>query len=237
MLPKTRFNNEESACNATLLATALSQGRRARVTAAMSLNDELSNLFATFAALMEIKAKAPQGASPFPRSAGFSGFAPRRSHRLRKRNTERHRGPRRLQLPHHHRLRQHRPQRRLRPSRRQRAGGALAVAGNPGWGPRLSPALEQRNITSMEDLSKPSTAARWRPQRHCEKKIQSIKEGIALRSQAAQRMGIGEALPIAEDWFARLRQRTREAGIAASAPRRELIARRPDLRAQDPPHR
>ncbi len=55
-----------------------------------------------------------------------------------------------------------------------------------------------------------------------QKKIDSIKQGIALRSQAAQRMGIGEALPIAQGLLERLRglKQVKQGEIAGSLRRR-----------------
>src|SRR6185312_7244640 len=55
-----------------------------------------------------------------------------------------------------------------------------------------------------------------------EKKIAAIKEGIALRAQAAQRMGIVDALPIAQSLVERLRSlpQVRQAEVAGSLRRR-----------------
>lgn len=102
--------------------------------------------------------------------------------------------------------------------------GLLDLLQIPGMGPKtISLLWKQRNITSIVDLTKAIDSGALAGLKGIgEKKIASIKEGIAMRSQASQRMGIGEALPIAQEFVQRLRQMkaVAQAEIAGSLRRR-----------------
>ena len=94
----------------------------------------------------------------------------------------------------------------------------------PGLGPKTIALLwKERNILGLEDLVKAIDSGTLAGLKGIgEKKIQSIREGIALRSQAAERMGIGDAMPLAERLVQRLRQMVpvAQAQIAGSLRRR-----------------
>ena len=102
--------------------------------------------------------------------------------------------------------------------------GLLPLLEIPGLGPKtIALFWKERNITSLEELVKAIDEGTLAGLKGIgEKKITSIKEGIAIRSQAAQRMGIGEALPIAEGLVGRLRtiKAVKQAEIAGSLRRR-----------------
>ena len=103
-------------------------------------------------------------------------------------------------------------------------GGLIPLLEIPGLGPKtLSLLWKQRGVTNLEELVKAIDSGALAGLKGIgEKKIQSIKEGIALRSQAAQRMGIGEALPIAAGLVDRLRamKDVKQAEVAGSLRRR-----------------
>ncbi|MGH7177706.1 MAG: DNA polymerase/3'-5' exonuclease PolX [Tepidisphaeraceae bacterium] len=102
--------------------------------------------------------------------------------------------------------------------------GLLPMLGIPSLGPKTIALLwKERKITSIEELVKAIDAGKLDGLKGIgDKKIQSIKEGIAMRSQAAQRMGIAEALPIAQSLLERLRKlkQVQDAEIAGSLRRR-----------------
>jgi DNA polymerase (family 10) len=85
--------------------------------------------------------------------------------------------------------------------------GLLPMLDIPGMGPKTIALLwSSRGITSIEELIKAIDEGKLAGLKGIgEKKIQSIKQGIAMRAQAAERRGIGEALPIAEALVERLR--------------------------------
>jgi DNA polymerase (family 10) len=85
--------------------------------------------------------------------------------------------------------------------------GLLPMLDIPGLGPKTIALLwKQRGITNIEELVKAIDENKLAGLKGIgEKKIQSIKQGIAMRAQAAERRGIGDALPIAEALVARLR--------------------------------
>ena len=84
--------------------------------------------------------------------------------------------------------------------------GLLPMLDIPGLGPKtISMLWKQRGVTNIEDLVKAIDENKLAGLKGIgEKKIQSIKQGIAMRAQAAERRGIGDALPIAEALVARL---------------------------------
>ena len=85
--------------------------------------------------------------------------------------------------------------------------GLLPMLDIPGLGPKTIALLwKERAITNIEELVKAIDDNKLAGLKGIgEKKIQSIKQGIAMRAQAAERRGIGDALPIAEALVARLR--------------------------------
>jgi DNA polymerase (family 10) len=83
---------------------------------------------------------------------------------------------------------------------------------------------KERKITSIDELIKAIESGALEGLKGVgEKKLQSIKEGIAMREQAAKRMGIGEALPIARQLLERVRELKpiKQAEIAGSLRRRK----------------
>lgn len=85
--------------------------------------------------------------------------------------------------------------------------GLLPLLAIPGFGPKTIAVLwKQRKVESLEDLIKAIEAGKLADIKGLgEKKIESIRAGIAMRAQAAARMGIAEALPIAQSLVERLR--------------------------------
>jgi DNA polymerase (family 10) len=94
----------------------------------------------------------------------------------------------------------------------------------PGLGPKTIALLwKQRGVTNLEELVKAiDTGALAGIKGIGEKKIESIKQGIALRAQASGRMGIVDAMPIARSLVERLRamKQVKQAEIAGSLRRR-----------------
>jgi DNA polymerase (family 10) len=106
--------------------------------------------------------------------------------------------------------------------------GLLPMLDIPGLGPKTIALLwKERGITNIEELVKAIDENKLAGLKGIgEKKIQSIKQGIAMRAQAAERRGIGDALPIAQALVDRLRAipHVRHAQIAGSLRRgRETI--------------
>jgi DNA polymerase (family 10) len=102
--------------------------------------------------------------------------------------------------------------------------GLLPMLEIPGLGPKTIALLwKERNITTVEELVKAIDEGKLAGLKGIgEKKIESIKQGIALRSQAKGRMGIVEALPIAQSMVERLREikQVKAVEIAGSLRRR-----------------
>ena len=106
--------------------------------------------------------------------------------------------------------------------------GLIPLLAIPGLGPKTIGMLwRERGVTDMEGLVKLLDAGGMAGLKGIgEKKIETIKQGIAMRSQAAGRKGIVEALPIAEALVERLRalKPVKQAEIAGSLRRgRETI--------------
>jgi DNA polymerase (family 10) len=83
---------------------------------------------------------------------------------------------------------------------------------------------KERNITNIAELVKAIDEGKLEGLKGIgEKKIEAIKQGIAMRSQAAQRMRLGEAWPIAEVLLMRLRDlpQVKQAEVAGSLRRRK----------------
>jgi DNA polymerase (family X) len=102
--------------------------------------------------------------------------------------------------------------------------GLLPMLEIPGLGPKTIALLwKQRKVTTLEELIKAIDEGKLEGLKGIgEKKIESIKQGIALRSQAAGRMGIVDAMPIAESLVHRLREikQVKTAEVAGSLRRR-----------------
>jgi DNA polymerase (family 10) len=102
--------------------------------------------------------------------------------------------------------------------------GLLPLLQIPGLGPKtISLFWKQRGVTNLEELVKAINEGKLEGLKGVgEKKIASIKQGIEFLSQSKGRMGIGEALPIAEALVARLREmkQVKQAEIAGSLRRR-----------------
>ncbi len=79
-------------------------------------------------------------------------------------------------------------------------GGLLPLLGIPGLGPKtINLFWKSRGITNLEELVKALDDGSLKGLKGIgDKKLETIKQGIALRSSAAGRLGIVEALPIAE---------------------------------------
>lgn len=107
-------------------------------------------------------------------------------------------------------------------------GGLLPLLEIPGLGPKtISLFWKQRKITNLEELVRALADGSLDGLKGMgEKKLESIRQGIAFLSQSAGRMGIGDALPIAAALVARLRgmEEVKQAEIAGSLRRgRETI--------------
>jgi DNA polymerase (family X) len=102
--------------------------------------------------------------------------------------------------------------------------GLIPMLEIPGLGPKtIALFWKERGVTTLEQLVKAIDDGKLAGIKGVgEKKIESIKQGIALRSQAKGRMGIVDALPIAESLVQRLREMkmVKNAEIAGSLRRR-----------------
>ncbi len=106
--------------------------------------------------------------------------------------------------------------------------GLIPLLEIPGLGPKtINQVWKQRGITNLEGLVKALDDGSLLSLKGLgQKKIDGIKQGIELRSQAAGRMGIVDALPIAQSLVQRLRELpgVKQAQIAGSLRRcRETI--------------
>jgi DNA polymerase (family 10) len=103
--------------------------------------------------------------------------------------------------------------------------GLLPMLDIPGLGPKTIHLFwKERDITTIEALVKAIDEGTLKGLKGVgDKKIQAIKEGIALRAQSSGRIGIVEALPIAEELVRRLRELkpVRQAEYAGSLRRRK----------------
>lgn len=103
--------------------------------------------------------------------------------------------------------------------------GLLPLLQIPGLGPKtISLFWKQRGVTNLEDLVKAINEGKLADLKGIgEKKIAAIKQGIDFLSQAKGRMGIGDALPIADALLERLRalKQIKQVEIAGSLRRRK----------------
>ncbi len=102
--------------------------------------------------------------------------------------------------------------------------GLLPLLQIPGLGPKtISLFWKQRGVTNPEDLVKAIAEGKLTDLKGIgEKKVAAIKQGIDFLARSKGRMGIGEALPIAEALVERLRglADVRQAELAGSLRRR-----------------
>src|SRR5688572_23243751 len=102
--------------------------------------------------------------------------------------------------------------------------GLVPLLEIPSLGPKTIGMLwRERGVLNIEDLVKLLESGGMKGLKGIgEKKIETIKQGIAMRAQRAGRKGIVEALPIAEEMLERLRalKQVKQAEIAGSLRRR-----------------
>jgi DNA polymerase (family 10) len=105
--------------------------------------------------------------------------------------------------------------------------GLLPMLDIPGLGPKtINLFWKAKGITNLEELVKaledPEASGLKGLKGIGDKKLETIKQGIALRSSGANRLGIVEALPIGEALVGRLRalKQVKQAEIAGSLRRR-----------------
>lgn len=98
--------------------------------------------------------------------------------------------------------------------------GLIPMLQIPGLGPKtIALFWKQRNITSIDELIRAIDSGELAGLKGIgEKKLQAIRQGIEMRAQASQRMGIGQALPIAQELLEQVRQfkQVKQAEIAGS---------------------
>jgi DNA polymerase (family X) len=103
--------------------------------------------------------------------------------------------------------------------------GLLPMLEIPGLGPKTIALLwKERKITTLDELKLAIDGNKLEGIKGLgEKKIESIKQGIALRAQGAQRIGIVEALPLGEELLESLRKlpAVAKAEVAGSLRRRQ----------------
>lgn len=191
----------------------------------MSLNQDLSDLFRTFAAIMEIKGEAVFKAIAFSKVSrilesltldlkdavekgtlkeieGFGASTCRIIEEYVKtgKSTE------------------------FEDAAQSVPPGLLPMLSIPGLGPKTIRLFwQERGITSIDELAKAIETGKLDGLKGIgDKKIESIKQGLEMRQQAAQRMGIGEALPVAELLLGEVRKfkQVKQAEIAGSLRRR-----------------
>ena len=191
----------------------------------MSLNHELSDLFKTLAAVMEIKGESAFKAIAFSKVSRIlkdATFDVRKLCADGKLADVEGLGPSSCKI-----IREYVESGRSTDFEEAAASvppGLLPLLEIPSLGPKTIALLwKERGVTGMEELVKAIDGGALEGLKGIgEKKIASIKQGIALRSQASQRMGIAEALPIAQGLVERLRAlpQVHEAQIAGSLRRR-----------------
>jgi len=200
-------------------------GNRKSKIARMSLNNDLSDLFRTFAAVMEIKGESTFKAIAFSKVSRILKDATFDVRKLCDEGTlEEVEG---LGASSCRIITEYVKTGRSTDFEEAAAsvpGGLLPLLEIPGLGPKtISLLWKERGVTNLEELVKAIDGGALSGLKGIgEKKIEAIKHGISLRSQAQQRMGIGEALPIAQELLVRLRKlpQVRQAEIAGSLRRR-----------------
>ena len=167
----------------------------------MSLNHDLSNLFGTMAALMEIKGESVFKAIAFSkvgRLLNDMAFDIRKCYEDGKLCDLEGVGPASQRIIEEY-IKTGRSTDYEELSESVPAG-LIPLLGIPSLGPKTIGLLwRERNVTTMEDLVKLLDSGGMKGLKGIgEKKIEAIKAGIAMRSQAAGRRGIIEALPLGE---------------------------------------
>jgi DNA polymerase (family 10) len=191
----------------------------------MSLNDDLSKLFSTFAALMEIKGESPFKAIAFSKVSRIVNDLTIDIRKACEDGTLKEIGG--LGESSCRIITEFVKTGRSTDFDQVAASvpaGLLPLLQIPGLGPKTIALLwKERGVTNLEELVKAIDSGALAGIKGIgEKKIAAIKDGIALRSQASQRMGIGEALPVAQSLVERLRsmKAVKQAEIAGSLRRR-----------------
>ena len=167
----------------------------------MSLNADLSNLFSTMAALMEIKGESVFKAIAFSKVSRLlndMAFDIRKCYEEGKLCDLEGVGPASQRIIEEY-IKTGRSTDYEELSESVPAG-LIPLLGIPSLGPKTIGLLwRERNVTTMEDLVKLLDSGGMKGLKGIgEKKIEAIKAGIAMRSQAAGRKGIIEALPLGE---------------------------------------
>jgi DNA polymerase (family X) len=177
--------------------------------APMSLNSDLSALFRTLAALMEIKGESPFKAIAFSKVSRIlkdMTIDLQQSCRDDKLKDLEGIGPSSQRI-----IEQYIKTGRSEDFDEVAASvpaGLIPMLDIPSLGPKTIALLwKQRNILSLEDLQLAIEQKKLDGLKGIgDKKIESIKQGIALRSQASRRMGIVEALEVGQLLLNALRQ-------------------------------
>lgn len=104
--------------------------------------------------------------------------------------------------------------------------GLIPMLQIPGLGPKtIALFWKERGVNSIDELIKAIDTGTLKGLKGVgDKKLEAIKQGIEIRAQAAQRMGIAEALPVAEQLLAQIRalKPVKQAEIAGSLRRRRV---------------
>jgi len=191
----------------------------------MSLNAQLADLFATFAAIMEIKGESPFKAIAFSK---VSRILKDMTLDVRQASEE----GKLAAIEGIGKSSQAIIEEFIRTGRSTDfdevaasvPAGLLPLLEIPGLGPKTIALLwKERNVTNLEELVKAIDSGALAGLKGIgAKKVESIKQGIALRSQAGERMGIVEAMPVAQGLLDRLLQLpgVERAQIAGSLRRR-----------------
>jgi DNA polymerase (family 10) len=192
----------------------------------MSLNHDLSDLFRTFAAIMEIKGEAVFKAIAFSKVSRIIGdmtFDLREA--VEKGTLDQIEG---IGASSRKIIEEYVKTGRSSDFDEVYASvppGLIPMLGIPGLGPKtIALFWKQRGITSIDELIKAIDSGALAGLKGIgEKKLESIRQGIEMREQAAKRMGIGEALPIAQEMLDQVRALPliEKAEIAGSLRRRK----------------
>ncbi|MDP9175580.1 MAG: DNA polymerase/3'-5' exonuclease PolX [Planctomycetota bacterium] len=175
----------------------------------MSLNGELSNLFATFAALMEIRGESPFKAIAFSKVSRIvrdTTIDLRDACETGKIKEIEGIGASSCKI-----IEEYVKTGRSSDFDEVAASvpaGLIPMLNIPSLGPKTIALLwKKKNITNLEELIKAIDEGKLADLKGIgPKKIEAIQLGIALRAQAAERIGIVDALPIGQSLAARLRE-------------------------------
>jgi len=191
----------------------------------MSLNTELSNLFRTLAALMDIKGESPFKAIAFSKVSRIlkdMTLDLREACRDGKLKDLEGIGPSSQRI-----IEQYVTTGKSEDFEEVAASvpaGLIPMLDIPSLGPKTIATLwKQRKITSVEELAQAIDAGKLEGLKGIgAKKIEAIKDGIALRAQASRRVGIVEAMEIGRAMLDALKQLpgVSQAEIAGSLRRR-----------------